>query len=59
MVSLCYGLDGPGIGSRWGARFSAHIQTVPEAHPTFYTMGTGIFPKGKAARTWSWPPIPI
>ena len=36
-----YGLDGPGIESRWGARFSAPIQTVPGAHPTSYTMGTG------------------
>ena len=35
-----YGLDGPGIESRWeGAIFSA-----PGAHPAFYTMGTGSFP---------------
>jgi hypothetical protein len=24
-----YGLDGPGIESGWGARFSAHVQTGP------------------------------
>jgi hypothetical protein len=29
-----YGLDGPGIESRWG----------PGAHPASYTMGTGSFP---------------
>jgi hypothetical protein len=41
------GLDGPGIESRWGgggARFSAPVQTGPEAHPASCTMGTGSFP---------------
>ena len=36
-----YGLDGPGIESRLGARFSAPVQTGPGAHPASYTMGTG------------------
>ena len=31
------------IESRWGARFSAHVQTGPEANPASYTMGTGSF----------------
>jgi len=26
------------------ARFSAPVQTGPEAHPTSYTIGTGSFP---------------
>ena len=39
-----YGLDGPGIESRWGARFSAPVQTSPGAHPASYTMDTGSFP---------------
>ena len=30
-----------------GARFSAIIQTGPGAHPASYTMGTGVFPRGK------------
>ena len=34
------GLDSPGIESRWGARFSAPVQTVRGAHPTSYTVGT-------------------
>jgi hypothetical protein len=38
-IETRYGLDGPGIDSRWGARFSA-----PGAHPASYTMGTGSFP---------------
>ena len=36
-----YGLDGPGIESRWGARFSAPVQTGPGAHPASCTLGTG------------------
>ena len=39
-----YGLDGPGIESRWEAIFSAHVQTGPGAHPASYTMGTGSLP---------------
>jgi len=35
-----YGLDVAGIESRWGARFSAPIQTVFEAHPAFCNMIT-------------------
>jgi len=36
-----YGLGGPGIEFRWGARFSAPIQTGPGVHPASCTMGTG------------------
>jgi hypothetical protein len=43
-IATGYGLDGPGIESRWGARFFAHVQTGPEAHPASCTMGTGSFP---------------
>ena len=39
-----YGLEGPGIESRWEVRFSAPVQTGPGAHPAAYTMGTGSFP---------------
>ena len=42
-IASRYGLDGPGIESQWGARFSAPFQTGPEAHPAFCTMGTGSF----------------
>ena len=38
------GLDGPGIESRWGTRFSAPVPTGPGAHPASCTMGTGSFP---------------
>jgi len=44
-VATRYGLHGPGIESRWGAKFSAPVQTGPGAQPAFCTMGTGsLFP---------------
>ena len=48
-IATRYGLDGPGIESRWGARFFAPVQTGPGAHPAYYTMRTASFPEGKAA----------
>ena len=43
LIEIRYGLDGPVIESRRGARFSAPVQTGPGAHPASYTMGTGYF----------------
>ena len=43
-IATRYGLDGAGIESRWGARFSAPVQTGPGANPASYAMGTGYFP---------------
>ena len=43
-IATRYGLDGPGIESRWGSRFSTPVQTGPGAHPASCTMGTGSFP---------------
>jgi len=37
-----YRLDGPGIKSRWGERFSALVQTGPEAHPATCTKAPGL-----------------
>ena len=34
-----YGLDGPGIEFRWGARFSSPVQTGPGTHPASCTAG--------------------
>ena len=44
-----YGLDGRGIETRWGARFSAPVQTGPGRNPASYTTGTGSFPGVKRA----------
>jgi hypothetical protein len=43
-ISTRYGLEGPGIESRFGARFCARVQTGPGAHLSSYTLGTGSFP---------------
>jgi hypothetical protein len=43
-IATRYGLDDPGIKSRWMGRFSAPVQTGSGAHPAFYTMSTGSFP---------------
>jgi hypothetical protein len=40
-IATRYGLDGPGVESRWERDFP---QTCPGAHPASYTMGTGSFP---------------
>ena len=39
-----YRLDGPGMESQLGVRFSAPIQASPGAHPPSDTMGTGSSP---------------
>ena len=41
-----YGLDSSGIESRWGARFSAPMQTGPGAHPASCTVDTGCLSLG-------------
>ena len=40
-IATGYWLDGPGIESLWGARFSAPVQTGPGAHPASYIMAAG------------------
>ena len=54
-----YELDGPGIESRWGARFSAPVQTGPGAHPASCTMGTRSFPGVKSGRGVTLTPHPL
>ena len=48
-IATRYWLEGPGIESRWGARFSVAIQAGLGAHLASCTMGTGSFPGVKAA----------
>jgi hypothetical protein len=54
-----YGLDGPGIEFRWGARFFAPVQTGPAAHPASCTTGTGSFPGVKSGRGVTLTPHPL
>ena len=63
-IATEYGLDVPGIESRW-RRYFPPIQTGSGAHPASCTMGTGSFPGVKSGRgvtltthplleSWSW-----
>ena len=54
-----YGLDVPGIESRWGRRFSAPVQTGPGAQPASCTMGTGSFLEVKSGRGVTLTPHPV
>jgi hypothetical protein len=58
-TATAYVLDGQGIESRWGARFSAAVQTGPEAHPASCTMGTGSFPGIRCGRSVTLTPHPL
>ena len=51
-IATCYGLDGPGIESRWGRDF---LHPSRSAHgPTQLPMQwvLGFFPRGKGAGAW-------
>jgi len=48
-IATPYGLDCPGIESRWGARFSASVPTGPGAHPASCKRGTGSLSRGCCA----------
>jgi len=58
-VATGYELDGPGIESRWGARFSALVQAGPGTHPASCTMGTGSFSGAKSGRDVTLTPHPL
>jgi hypothetical protein len=48
-----YGMDGPGIESRWGARFYAPIQTDSGGLPSLVYSWYWVFPGGQEAGAWS------
>ena len=58
-IATAYGLDGPGIESRWEARFYPPVQIGPEAHPASCTMGTGSFLGVRCGRGVTLTPHPI
>ena len=51
-IAICYGLEVPEIESRWGARFSAPVQTGPGTYPASYAMGTVSSPGVKRQGAW-------
>ena len=58
-IAACYGLDGPGIESRWGGEI---FLTYPDrlwGPPSLLYSWYRVFPGDKAAGEWRWPPTPI
>jgi hypothetical protein len=49
-IATVYGLDGPGIESRWGRNFPHLSRPALGAHPASCTMGTGSFLGVKSGR---------
>ena len=58
-IATRYGLNGPGIESRWGAIFTASFHTDPGAHPASHTMSTGSFTVVKRPERDADHPLPI
>ena len=58
-IATAYRLDGPGYRIPVGERFSAHVQTGPEAHPASCKMGTGSFPGVRCGRGVTLTPHPF
>jgi hypothetical protein len=58
-IATSYELDGPGIESRWGARFPAPVQTGFGAHPASCTIGTVSFLGIKSGRGVTRTPHPL
>jgi hypothetical protein len=55
-IAIRYGPDGQGIESRWRRDFPHPSRPAlgPTQPPTQWILG--LFPGGKAARAWRWPP---
>ena len=59
LFDVAYGLDGPGIESRGGGRFSAPVQTGREAHTDSCIMGTVSFSVVRCGRSVMLTPHPV
>ena len=58
-IATGYGLDRPGMESRWGAKFSAPVHTGPEAHPASCIKGNVSFTGVKSGRGVTLTPHPL
>jgi len=59
-IATHYGLDGPGIESRWGgaAEIFHTRPDRPRSPPSLLYNGYRVFHGGRAAGAWRWPPTP-
>jgi len=58
VIATVYRLDGPGIESRWGGEIFRTRPDRPWGPPSLLYNGYRVFPRGKAAGAWRWPPTP-
>jgi len=58
-IATGYGLDSPGIESRWGPDFPHPSRPALGAHPTSCRMGTGSFPEAKSDQGVTLTPHPL
>ena len=59
-IATRYGLDGPGIESRWGGEILRNRPDRPWCPPRLLCNGYRVFfPGCNAAGAWRWPPTPI
>jgi hypothetical protein len=57
-IATRYGLEGPVINYRWGRDFPQPSRpTLGPTQPPIQCV-SGLFPGGKTAGAWSWPPTP-
>ena len=56
-IATRYGLDGPGIESRYGRDFPYPSRPAPGTTQSLIQWVPGLLPRGKAARAWQ-PPTP-
>ena len=57
-TATAYGLDCPGIESRWGGEFFRIRPDQPWGPLNLLYNGYRVFPGGKAAGAWRLPPTP-
>ena len=57
-IAIRYGLDGPGIESRWGGEIFRTRSDRPWGPPSLLYNRYRVFPGGKAAGAWRWAPNP-
>ena len=58
-IATRYGLDGPGVESRWVGEIFHTCLDRPWGPPSGLYSGYWVFPGGKVAGAWRWQPIPI
>ena len=58
-IATGYGLDGPGVESRWGRDFPHLSRPALGAHPASCAMGTGSFPGVKSGQGVKLTPHPL